>query len=291
MGQGVLAEIPNLIFVLLILLITRAISKLMQLFFVAVEEKRISMPGLHAETIPVTRRLAVAGLWIFALVVAYPYLPGSDSLAFKGVSVFLGLFLSFGSGGVISQAASGIVLVYSRAFKPGDYIRVAETEGTVLEVGILSTKVRTNKLEVVNLPNSVLLGSTCKNFSTLAQDKGLIVYTSVTIGYDTPWRQVHAMLLLAADRTEALRKEPQPFVVQIALSDFYVEYQLNANLDEPQRRLAVLAELHAHIQDVFNEYGVQIMSPHYENDPGGAAKMVPKEQWYAAPAEAPPKTD
>jgi len=291
LGWGILGQVPNLCFVLLIYLVTRAVAKLLHLFFLGLEEKRFSLPGLYPDTVPVTRRLTIAALWVFALVMAYPYLPGSDSLAFKGVSVFLGLLVSIGSSGVISQAASGIILVYSRAFQPGDYIQAGETEGTVVDVGILSTKVRTIKQEMINLPNSLLIGSTCKNYSTLAKERGLIVYTSVTIGYDTPWRQVEAMLLLAAGRTAALRREPKPFVLQTALADFYPEYQLNAYLDEPQNRVEVLAELHAHIQDVFNEYGVQIMSPHYRDDPRGAAKVVPKEQWYAAPAEPPPVKD
>lgn len=291
LGWGILGQVPNLCFVLLIYCVARAVSKLLKLFFLALEEGRIKLPGLYPDTVPMTRRLAVAALWIFALVMAYPYLPGSDSLAFKGVSVFFGLLVSIGSSGVISQAASGIILVYSRAFQPGDYIQAGETEGTVMDVGILSTKVRTIKQEVINLPNSLLIGSTCKNYSTLAKEQGLIVHTTVTIGYDTPWRQVEAMLLMAAGRTAALRQEPMPFVLQTALSDFYPEYQLNAYLDEPHRRIDVLAELHAHIQDVFNEYGVQIMSPHYRSDPSGAAKVVPKEHWYAAPAQKPSTAD
>jgi small-conductance mechanosensitive channel len=258
---------------------------------VAVEEGRLSVPGMHPDTTSMTRRLVISILWVFSLVIAYPYLPGSDSLAFKGISVFLGLLISFGSSGVVSQAASGVILVYSRAFRSGDYVNIGDTEGTVMSIGILSTKIRTNKRELLNIPNSVLTTSTTKNFSGLLEDKGVVLYTSVTIGYDTPWRQVHALLLKAAGRTAELKKEPEPFVYQTALSDFYVEYQLNAYLAEPSRRPRVLAELHAHIQDVFNEHGVQIMSPHYENDPEGGAKLVPKERWYAAPAQQPEAQD
>ncbi len=287
LALGMLSALPGLCFVVVIFLVTRAASRMLRLFFLAVEEGRLAVPGMHADTAPVTRRLASSILWVFALIMAYPYLPGSDSPAFKGVSVFLGLLISFGSSGVISQAASGVILVYSRAFRPGDYVHIGEIEGTVESIGILSTKIRTNKRELVNIPNSVLTTSTTKNYSSLVGDKGVILHTSVTIGYDTPWRQIHAMLLEAADRTAELRKEPKPFVYQTALSDFYVEYQLNAYLAEPSSRPRVLAELHAQIQDVFNEHGVQIMSPHYENDPEGGAKLVPPERWYEAPAQKP----
>ena len=290
-GGGILSALPGLCFVVLIFFITRAAGRVLQLFFQAVEEGKLHVPGVHPDTVAVTRRLAISILWVFALIMAYPYLPGSDSLAFKGVSVFLGLLISFGSSGVISQAASGVILVYSRAFRPGDYVQIGETEGTVESIGILSTKIRTVKRELVSIPNSVLTSSTSKNYSTLVEGKGVILYTSVTIGYDTPWRQVHAMLLEAAARTPELKKEPMPFVYQTALSDFYVEYQLNAYLAEPSSRPRILAELHAHIQDVFNEHGVQIMSPHYENDPEGGAKLVPPERWYEAPAQPPGETD
>ena len=284
---GMLSALPGLAFVVVILFITRAAIRLLRLFFLAVEEGRLTIPGVHPDTAPVTRRMVTSILWIFALVMAYPYLPGSDSMAFKGVGVFLGLLISIGSSGVVSQAASGIILVYSRAFRPGDFVQIGDTEGTVLSIGLLSTKIRTNKREQVNIPNSVLTSTTTKNYSSLMEEKGVIVHTSVTIGYDTPWRQIHAMLLLAAGRTAELRKEPKPFVYQTALSDFYVEYQLNAYLAEPRNRPRVLAELHAHIQDVFNEHGVQIMSPHYENDPEGGAKLVPPAKWYPAPASGP----
>jgi small-conductance mechanosensitive channel len=286
LAGGMLAALPGLCFVVVIFFITRAAIRLLRLFFLAVEEGRLAIPGVHPDTAPVTRRIVTSVLWIFALVMAYPYLPGSDSMAFKGVGVFLGLLISIGSSGVVSQAASGIILVYSRAFRPGDFVQIGETEGTVLSIGLLSTKIRTNKREQINIPNSVLTSSTTKNYSSLVEEQGVIVHTSVTIGYDAPWRQIHAMLLLAADRTPELRKEPKPFVFQAALSDFYVEYQLYAYLGEPSHRPRVLAELHAHIQDVFNEHGVQIMSPHYESDPEGA-KLVPPAKWYPAPAAGP----
>ena len=280
---GALGAIPGLFTVVLIFFATRFLARLVTTVFRAIETGEVSVTWVHADTVQPTRRLVTALLWLFALVVAYPYLPGSGSDVFKGVSVFVGLVLSLGSSGVVNQAMSGLVLMYARALKPGDYVRVDETEGTVVELGLLSTKVRTNKHELVTIPNAVLVGTTTKNYSRLAGDgDGVILYTSVTIGYDTPWRQVHALLIDAAMRTPGLRDEPRPFVRQTGLSDFYAEYQLNAVIERPEERVAVLSVLHGNIQDCFNEVGVQIMSPHYENDPG-TPKIVPRDAWDPAP--------
>ena len=281
--------IPGLFTVVLILVATRWFARVVIAFFDAVEAGSVEVPWIHPETANPTKRIAVALLWLFAIVVAYPYIPGSTSSAFKGVSVFAGLVLSIGSSGIMNQAMSGLVLMYSRALKPGDYVRVADTEGTVTALGMLSTKVRTTKREEVTVPNAVVVAATVKNYSRLSADAGVIVYTGVTIGYDTPWRQVEGLLLLAAGRTEGLRAEPAPFVLKQSLGDFYVEYQLNAALERPEERVRVLDRLHGHILDSFNEYGVQITSPHYEADPD-RPKLVPRDQWFAAPTagEAPP---
>lgn len=285
-GAAIIAAIPNLVTVLLIFIITRFIIRLVKAFFAAVEAGRITVPWLHADTAQPTRRIAVVIIWLFALILAYPYLPGSDTDAFKGVSVFAGLMLTLGSAGVVSQMMSGFVLIYSRAFKPQDYVRIGEVEGTVMSMGILSTKIKTNKLEEITFPNNVITATTVKNYSRLHASEGVILYTTVTIGYSTPWRQVHAMLIMAAERTPGLRQEPPPFVGQTALADFYVEYQINAYMEKPEERVRTLALLHANIQDVFNEYGVQILSPHYEADPPQTV-WVPKEKWHEPPAKRP----
>jgi small-conductance mechanosensitive channel len=287
LSLGALVAIPGLFTVVVIFFATRFLSRLVTTFFTAVESGEVPLPWVHADTAQPTRRIINALLWLFAVVVAYPYLPGSGSDVFKGVTVFVGLMLSLGSSGLVNQAMSGLVLMYSRALKPGDYVRIDDIEGTVTELGLLSTKIRTNKREEMTLPNAFLVGTATKNYSRLAADGGgVILYTSVTIGYDTPWRQVHALLIAAAARTEGLRHEPPPFIRQTGLSDFYAEYQLNAYLDQPDQRVAVLSDLHGHIQDCFNEHGVQIMSPHYENDPA-VPKVVPPERWYAAPGGTP----
>lgn len=278
---GALGAIPGLFTVVIIFFATRFFTRLVGTFFSAVESGSVTVPWVHVDTAQPTRRLLSALLWLFALVVAYPYLPGSGSDVFKGVSVFVGVILSLGSSGVVSQAMSGLVLMYSRALKPGDYVRVGDTEGTVAELGMLSTKIRTNKDEVVTLPNGVVVGMTTKNYSRLAGERGVVLYTSVSIRYDVPWRQVHAMLHEAASRTSGLRTDPPPFVLQTALSDWHVEYQLNVRLDEPHRRMRVLSELHANIQDVFYENGVDILSPHFEgNHEHPPIAAIPKERWF-----------
>jgi small-conductance mechanosensitive channel len=192
--------------------------------------------------------------------------------------------VSLGSAGLINQMMCGLVVIYSRALKPGEYVLVGDNEGLVSEVGMLSTKIVTWKREEITIPNAVVVGTKTVNYSRLAAGNGDVVSTAVTIGYDTPWRQVHAMLLLAAERTTGVRKDPRPRVLQKALADFYVDYQLVANLERPEERVPVLSELHAQIQDAFNEFGVQIMSPHFQSQPSDRV-FVPKSQWFSEPAD------
>lgn len=280
---GVVGALPGLLVVVIILFVARLLVRTVRAFFNAVEAGKVAVTGIYPDTAPATRSILVILLWLFALIVAYPYIPGSDTAVFKAVGVFLGVVISLSSSGLLVQAMSGLVLVYSRALKPGEYVHISDVEGVVDSVGMFSTKVHTIKNEEITIPNSFLLATTTRNYSRLTANSGSLAYTSVTIGYGVPWRQVHAMLLLAAERTHGLRKEPPPFVVQLRLSDFYVEYQINAALDRAEQRLPVLSELHLNIQDVFNEYGVQILSPHYMEDPPRPV-VVPKDQWYAAPA-------
>ena len=220
---------------------------------------------------------------------AYPYLPGSGSEAFKGLSVLVGVMISIGASGIVGQAAGGLMITYTHTLRLGEYVRIGDTEGTVTDLGIFATRVRTGMGEEVTLPNAYVVANTIKNYSRVVTGgHGFVLDTQVTIGYATPWRQVHAMLLQAAQRTAGLLAEPKPFVVQTALSDFYVEYRLvcYAGPEAPQQRALALDALHANIQDVFNEYGVQIMSPHYMMDPA-QPQVVPKEKWYAPPAQPP----
>ena len=227
--------------------------------------------------------MAFVLIWLFAMTIAYPYFPGSSSEAFKGVSVFVGLMLTLGSAGMVNQVMSGLVVVFSRTMRPGDIVKVGEVVGTVTDLGFLSTKVRTQRHEEVTIPNAVLVGTPVTNFSRTYDDFGMVISTLVTIGYDTPWRQVHAMLQMAAQRTPGLRPEPGPEVVQKALSDWYVEYELRARMVEGEQRFVVLSRLHGAIQDVFNEHNVQIMSPNFETQPAQAV-VIPKAAWAPAPA-------
>ncbi len=280
--------IPDLFIVVIIVLLTRAASRLVHAFFERIENGHLTLGFIDPFTAPTTRRLVSAGLWVFALAMAFPYLPGSDTEAFKGVSVLVGLMISLGASSVVGQAASGLILTYSQAFKPGEFVRIGDTEGTLMQVGLFSTRVATGLGELVVLPNSFVLANTTKNYSRAFPGTGFVMDTTVTIGYSTPWRQVHAMLIEAARRTSGVATTPQPRVAQIGLSDFYPEYRLicYAEPQQPRERAALLSELHAHIQDVFNEHGVQIMSPHYMADPP-QPQVVPKERWYAPPAERP----
>jgi small-conductance mechanosensitive channel len=283
-AAGALQALPGLFTVLVIFVMTRIIVRAVDGFYQTVERGAMSVSWLHADTAKATRRLTVVLIWIFAVTVAYPYIPGSDSEAFKGISVFVGLMVSLGSAGLVNQVMSGLVVAYSRALKSGEFVLVGNTLGTVSEVNMLSTKVITPKRETVTVPNAVLVSSPITNYSRLADEGGAIVGTKVTIGYDTPWRQVHAMLTLAAQRASQVRQNPAPFVMQRALADFYPEYELIVHIDRPEQRGLVLSELHAHIQDVFNEYGVQIMSPNFVSQPEQKV-WVDKGDWYAAPAE------
>ena len=282
--SAIVNALPGLLVVFLIVLLTRFTSQLLKAFFARIESGEVTVPWRAEETARPTRKLTQALLWLFAFAMAYPYFPGSNTEAFKGLSVLVGIMLSIGGAGVVGQAASGLIMIYSRVLREGEYVKIGEIEGLVTLVGIFSTKIRTANGEEVNMPNALIGSSTTVNSSRLAEGKGLVMHTSVTIGYNTPWRQVHAMLMQAAESTPGLRAEPKPFVTQSALSDFYVEYRLCVQIERPEIRRITLTALHANIQDVFNEYGVQIMSPHYENDPLEKV-WVPKDQWFEAPAE------
>lgn len=285
---AIVAALPGLVFVAVIVVIARVIIKSAAVFFDRVQKGSLELGWLDPDTVIPTRRIFTVLVWLFALAMAYPYLPGAQTEAFKGLSVLAGLMLSLGASSVIGQAANGLILMYNKAYRPGEYIRIGDNEGTVVELGMFSTRIRTGLGEEVMLPNSTVMASTTKNYSRAVAGTGSVVATTVTIGYSTPWRQVHAMLEQAALRTEDIAKTPEPFVRQTSLSDFYVEYRLVAYtpIARPALRIDVLNRLHANIQDVFNENGVQIMSPHYLSDPA-EPQIVPKQDWYKAPASPP----
>ena len=275
---------PNLFVVLIIFMITYCFVRISKAFFNQVAKGDIVLSWLDPEAALPTSKIFITIIWVFGVVMAYPYIPGSNTDAFKGIGVFLGLLISLGASSMVGQIIGGMVLMYSRAMKVGEIVHIGEYYGKVLEIGFFSTKLRTMKNEEINIPNSVLMGSITKNYSRLAKSEGLILHSTVTIGYDAPWRQVHSMLLNAAEKTACLQKTPPPFVLQKALGDFYVEYEINAYMEKPEGILKSMTELHKNIQDEFNKHGVQIMSPHFVAQPEGKV-WVPEEKWNEAPAK------
>ena len=283
MGNRFVDSIPNLIFLLILGVITYYILKFIRLVFSSIENETITIGGFDPTWAKATYRLVRVFVIAFALVVAFPYIPGSNTQAFKGVSLFIGLIFSLGSTSLIGNLISGYSLTYRRAFKPGDRVKIGDHVGDVQESKLLVTYLHTIKNEVIAVPNSSIVSAAVVNYSSLARARGLILHTSVGIGYETPWRQVEAILLGAAARTPGLLQEPKPFVHEKELRTFDVEYELNVYCDRPNSTASLYAALHRNILDLCNEYGVQIMTPAYEGDPKDA-KIVAKEQWYAAPA-------
>lgn len=289
-ASGVADAIPGLVVVFIIFVVARGVVRLAGLFFEQVQSGRHSVGGLDADTVGATRSLFNAVVYLFAVGLSFPQLPGADTEAFKGLSVLVGLMVSIGASGLAGQGVAGLILMYSRTLRVGQSVRVGDVAGIVSRIGAFTTRIRTGLGEEALLSNALILQSGARNFSTTASGSRYTVSTRVTIGYATPWRQVVAMLETAAHRVPDIAPSPPPFVRQTALSDFYVEYCLVACVRDGTEspRPDVLDRLHASIQDVFNEYGVQIMSPNYEADPP-APQVVPRDSWYPAPA-APPNT-
>ncbi|EWD02588.1 mechanosensitive ion channel family protein [Klebsiella pneumoniae] len=290
LSLSIVASLPGLMIVVLIFLLTWLIIRLVKVVLDQVAAGRIQVPGIHPETVSATRRLISVVIWLFALSAAYPFLPGANSLAFKGISVFFGLMLTLGSTGVMTHAMSGLVLIYSRALRKGDWIRLADNEGQVSEIGVLATKILTRENYIVTVPNAVVVSGKIINLSAESADGGVNLTTSVTIGYDTPWRQVHALLELAARRTPGIDQQIAPVVRKLGLLDWYTSYELQVRLLPTTKLPDGRNALHSSIIDVFNEFGVQIMSPNFVMQPK-AAVVVPQEAWYAAPAVAPQKPE
>ena len=289
-ASALLKAIPNLIFLAILLVVTWYVLKLVRLFFFAVETGAITLSGFEAEWARPTYRLVRIALIAFALVAAYPYIPGSNSQAFKGISLLIGVIFSLGSTALIGNMISGYSMAYRRVFKLGDRVKIGDHIGDVEEIKLMVTYLRTTKNELVAVPNSVIINTDVVNYSTLAETDGLILHTTVGIGYETSWRQVEAMLLQAAENTPGLLPEPKPFVLQKQLGDFAITYEINVYCNSPRAINRLYTALHASILDIFNQYGVQIMTPAYEGDPQ-QPKVVPEDQWYTAPARPPQNQD
>lgn len=289
-GRSAAAALPNLIFLAVLVLIFRWILRAMRVFFESLEQQKLKLRGFEPELAAPTYRLLRIAVLAFAVVVAYPYVPGSNSEAFKAVSIFAGILFSLGSSSVIASIIAGYAMIYRRTFHVGDRVKIGEVVGFVDQIGLMVTRLRSIKNEESVIPNSEILQSEVVNYSTYAREGRLILHTRVGIGYEVPWRQVEAMLMLAAERTRRIRREPPPFVLQLELKDFCVNYELNVYCDDASAITYVYTELHRNVLDVFNEYGVQIMTPAYEGDPE-EPKIVPRARWYEAPAGTAPDGD
>ncbi|GAB5559607.1 MAG: hypothetical protein SynsKO_12540 [Synoicihabitans sp.] len=264
--NDLIAAIPGFTAVVLVFVIARFVHRLINQFFQTITESGLTTETFDPATAETTRRLAQVFLWVSAVIIAYPYIPGSSSPAFRGVSVLAGLMFSLGSTNLVSQLTNGLILTYTRAIRAGDFVRSGDYEGTVVRLGFFTTTIRTAREELISLPNSQL-SSGVINYSTPSQGREVRFSVSIGIGYDTAWQQVHALLQAAAAKVDGVLGDPAPEVRQTALNDFAVQYDLLFSLAEPSRRSAASSELHVQIQEAFHNAGVQIMSPHYIADP------------------------
>jgi small-conductance mechanosensitive channel len=272
---GVVRFLPNLVYIALFSLLGYLASRLSQLFFAAVAHGAIRLAGFYPEWARPTSR--IAGFLILALVAVaiFPYLPGSGSSAFQAIGIFVGAILSLGSSSAVSNGIAGIVLTYMRPFEIGDFVKVGEAVGTVKEQSTLVVRILTIRNETVTIPASTVLASQIVNYSAQARTAGVAIRTAVTIGYDVPWRQVHDLLLAAASKTLHVLESPRPWVIQTALSDFYVAYEVDAYIDNPAIAHLILSELNQNVQDCFFQAGLEILSPHYAQLRDGNKAAIP----------------
>lgn len=286
MGLGFWNYLPDLITILVIIFVFRYVLKGIHFLKNEIEKGNLELPGFYPDWANPTFQIVRIIVFAFMLIVIFPYLPGSDSAVFQGVSVFLGFLFTFGSAGSLSNIIAGLILTYMRLFKIGDRVKIGEVVGDVIEKSLLVTRIRTIKNEIISIPNSTVMGSHTINYSSDAPEKGLIIHSTVTIGYDVPWKEMHQALIDAASKTALVLTDPKPFVLQTSLDDFYVSYEINAYVNEPNKQALIYSELHQNIQDVCNEKGIEIMSPHYRAARDGSRTTIPKnylEKGYQAP--------
>lgn len=272
---AVIGYLPNLFYIAVILVVTHYGLRIVQMVFGAVGRGAIRLPGFYEDWAEPTFKLFRVLFFAFAVILIWPYLPNSDSVAFKGVAGFLGLLLTFGSAGAVSNVVGGVVMIYMRPFQIGDRVKIADTVGDVVERGMLVTRLRTPKNVEVTIPNSMVLGSYIVNFSATARDGGVILHTTVTLGYDLPWPKVHEAMKEAAKRTPGILEDPAPFVLQTALGDYSVSYELNAYTDQPQIMARIYSGLHQNLQDALADAGIEILSPIYHAIRDGNLSTIP----------------
>lgn len=269
--------IPNLFFIIVIVLITRYLIKFSGLLFYELKRGSFSFPGFDREWAEPSYKILRFLIIVFSIIVIFPYIPGSQSEAFKGVSIFLGVLFSLGSTSIVANIVAGVILTYMNAFKEGDRVTIGDATGDIIEKTLLITRIRTVKNVIITIPNGLILGSHIINFSSSAKSRGLVLHTTVTIGYDVPWRKVHGELLRAAKMTGYILEQPEPFILQKSLDDFYVSYELNAYTDKPHLMSDIYSQIHQNIQDCFNEKGIEIMSPHYAAARDGNQSTIPDD--------------
>lgn len=286
-GNNLVAFMPNLVTIVVILVLTHYVNRLLRYFADEVAAEKLILPRFYPDWARPTYNIVKIIVYAFAFITIWPYLPSSDSRAFQGVSVFLGLLISLGSSSAIANIVAGLVITYMRPFVVGQRVKVGEVTGDVVEKTLLVTRLRTPKNEVVTVPNSTILQNYSVNYSHAAQSEsqGLILYSTVTIGYDIPWRKVHTMLIEAAQNTEGCMEDRSPFILQTGLEDFYVSYQVNLYTNNAAKMAAIYSSLHQNIQDVFDKEGIEILSPHYRAQRDGAPSTLPSV--YQAPQSPP----
>ncbi|HBO07938.1 MULTISPECIES: mechanosensitive ion channel family protein [Bacteroides] len=274
---SVIEYIPNLFTIFVIWYAVKYLVRFVHYLANEVKSERLKIRGFYSDWAEPTFHIIRFLLYAFMIAMIYPYLPGSKSGVFQGISVFVGLIVSLGSSTVIGNIIAGLVITYMRPFKLGDRIQLNETTGNVIEKTPLVTRIRTPKNEVVTIPNSFIMSSHTVNYSASAREYGLIIHSEVSIGYDVPWRQTHQLLIEAALNTPGVVDDPRPFVLETSLSDWYPVYQVNAYIKEADRLAQIYSDLHQNIQDRFNEAGIEIMSPHYIATRDGSESTIPKD--------------
>ncbi|MFD1604944.1 mechanosensitive ion channel family protein [Flavobacterium artemisiae] len=287
--MGFVGFLPSLFTIIVIIIIFKYSLKVIKFFFEEIKSENIKIDGFYSDWALPTFNIIRLLMYAFMLVIIFPYLSGSDSAIFKGVSVFVGVLFSLGSSNAIANMVAGLVITYMRPFKVGDYIKIGDASGEVVEKTALVTRIRTPKFEDITIPNATVLSSTSTNYSsnTKQSTNGLLIHTTVTIGYDVPWKDIHNALIEAALKTDLTEKEPKPFVLQTSLEDFYVSYQINVYTMEPTKQPRIYSLLHQNIQDSFNAAGIEIMSPHYTALREGNTTTIPPDylkEDYEAPA-------
>jgi small-conductance mechanosensitive channel len=274
---GLISFLPNLFTLVIIAIITRYSLKLLNFFYHGFRNGKVRIAGFHPELATPTYHILRFMILALALVAAFPFIPGSESPAFRGITIFFGFLVSLGSTSLVANIISGLVLTYTRGLKIGDRVQIGDTIGDVVERTILVTRLRTIKNVDVTIPNSMVLGNHIVNYSAVAEERGVILHTTITIGYDAPWRDVHQLLVDAALATDYIMALPAPFVLQTSLDNYYVSYELNAYTMRPSRMATIYSELHQNIQDRFNEAGIEIMSPTYASLRDGQHTTIPDD--------------